>query len=163
MKVRIVDHTGETIVEGNLNRAWTNRPSGAKREVTRVLENRMYSSSLETPGWGSANVQLEAPQALPLWHGGTFVEQSLDFTLPSGFHNVWGCGNDFDTDAFRIHPQDIWMAMLLSLTDEERAEVLKISPPGSNAIPGVKRLRELRPGLHLSCAALTLDALRGGQ
>ncbi len=31
----------------------------------------------------------------------------LDFSLPSGLHNVWGAGNDFDTNAYRIHPGDL--------------------------------------------------------
>ena len=57
---------------------------------------------------------------MPLWYGGTFKESSLDFSLPSGFHNVWGQGNDFDTDAFRIHPDDIGLIMTILSTGDYR-------------------------------------------
>ena len=55
----------------------------------------------------------DAKVDVPLWYGGTYREDHLYFTLPSGLHNVWGCGNDFDTDSTRIHPDDLAEVMRL--------------------------------------------------
>lgn len=54
---------------------------------------------------------------MPLWYGGHYVIEdtpwyntgmrNIYFTLPSGLENIWGQGNDFDTDAVRIHPEDL--------------------------------------------------------
>lgn len=62
-----------------------------------------------------ATVKLEAPQKMPLWYGGYTYElwNHLDFSLPSGLHNVWGQGNDFDTDAYSIYPEDAAKIMAL--------------------------------------------------
>lgn len=44
----------------------------------------------------------------PLWYGGTYKHPGPSyFTIPSGHENIWGCGNDFDVDSFRIHPDDL--------------------------------------------------------
>lgn len=106
--VRIVDHAGQHLATGELSRAWRYRGLGpfGPRQVVRVLPDGSYTTTNDGESWGGAVVTLPPGIRLPLWYGGT-ADIPAEFSLPSGLHNVWGCGNDFDTDAFRIHPDDL--------------------------------------------------------
>jgi hypothetical protein len=103
VRVRVVDHTGSLVGEGSLLRAWAYRdPFPGERECVAV-SGRSFKA---LPSIGACIVLFDSDVPVPLSYGGSFMARSLDFSLPSGLHNVWGCGNDFDTDACSVHPDD---------------------------------------------------------
>lgn len=108
MKVRIVDREGNFLVDGELIESRLDRDqrwAASPREgVAAVGRGEPF---VAPPSNGHAVVKLAESTALPLWYGGTSMHTSLDFSLPSGLFNIWGQGNDFDTDAFKIHPDDL--------------------------------------------------------
>lgn len=105
MTVRVIDHTGSIVAEGTLYNVRMNRLAACgSREVIRTAD-RTHSKAPLT--FGHCSVIFDAPVAVPLWYGGSYVTNALDFSLPSGLHNVWGCGSDFDTDSSNIHPEDL--------------------------------------------------------
>lgn len=106
ISIRVVDRELKPLVEGVLLRAWADpAPSLSTREgIMAIGRGQAFKAP---PRTAHASVQLNEPHDMPLWYGGTYQETHLDFSLPSGLHNVWGQGNDFDTDAYRIHPDDI--------------------------------------------------------
>lgn len=114
MRVRIVDHEGNFIVEGTLTTSHRRKETvDIKREViyfkghNKPYNERYVTKLEEANSWGHAMVMLDAPHMMPLWYGGYSKQTHLYFTLPSGLENIWGCGNDFDSDAYRIHPDDL--------------------------------------------------------
>lgn len=115
--VRIVDRDGNLIVTGVLYRAWPSpQPEpGPMEGVAAIAHGEPFNAPERT---AHAVIKLSEPHDMPLWYGGFHKESNLDFSLPSGLHNVWGCGNDFDTDSYRIHPDDISNIMLLIIDGE---------------------------------------------
>jgi hypothetical protein len=104
MRVRINDHTGVLVAEGTLRNARLDRFGGNHRQGVKTADQSNFSA---LPAVGHCSVSFDSSVQVPLWYGGTYSADSLDFSLPSGLHNVWGCGNDFDTDSSVIHPDDL--------------------------------------------------------
>lgn len=111
MRVRVIDHMGLLIGEGTLDNLRRDpHPFSGSREGVSALDSRPFAAPAAEAFCAVAfDVEVDAP----LWYGGSYRERRLDFTLPSGLHNVWGCGNDFDTDSSRIHPDDLPEVMRL--------------------------------------------------
>jgi hypothetical protein len=103
MRVRVIDHTGAQIAEGTLRNATLFRFSDQSRDGVRTIDQSGFKAP---PSIGHCSVTFDGPTQVPLWYGGTYSVGFLDFSLSSGLHNVWGCGNDFDTDSSSIHPDD---------------------------------------------------------
>lgn len=111
MIVRIIDRHGTELVSGELIDAWPS-PSSSKTDhdaVRSADRGRDVGEFKTSPRTALATVRIPMGTKLPLWYGGMTDTHgtTTDFSLPSGLHNVWGCGNDFDTDAFMIHPEDL--------------------------------------------------------
>lgn len=114
MRARVIDHAGALIAEGTVRDATTHlhQFDGAREGIG--VGRRSFDAP---PSTGHCAVSFDAEVQAPLWYGGTHSVTFLDFSLPSGLHNVWGCGNDFDTDSARIHPDDL-VEIMRSLTRE---------------------------------------------
>ncbi len=106
MRIRILNKDNSPLAEATLIRAWPT-PGSLIDEVELVHASRDPTSNAKIKRTHHCHVRFDGPTKLPLWYSGSFTESFADFSLPSGFHNVWGCGNDFDTDAFKIDPAQI--------------------------------------------------------
>lgn len=106
MRVRIIDHIGRFVAEGTIRNARLERFGFdlPMREGVRTGDGGIF---LAPPALGQCSVDFDGDIMAPLWYGGTFPTKYLDFSLPSGLHKVWGCGNDFDTDCCVVHPDDL--------------------------------------------------------
>ena len=85
--------------------------AGAQLSVSRLLDVHDYRDdpSINEGGRRIGSVVVaHDPFMKPLWYGGSYLcHGPTYFTLPSGHENIWGCGNDFDSDALKIHSEDL--------------------------------------------------------
>lgn len=102
MKIRLIDQSGASLGTARLVTS-TYDPDGPRH-------------------LNACHARLDVGTTMPLWYGGHYTitddpfslngMANIYFNLPSGREHIWGQGNSFETDAVRIHPDDLELLLL---------------------------------------------------